>query len=740
MLSPNTLLQDRYLIIRSIGQGGMGAVYLAKDERLGNTVALKETFFNDARMRRAFEREARLLAHLRHPALPKVIDHFNEADGEFLVMEFIPGEDLEVLLAQRGRPFDAEVVTQWAHQLLDALEYLHTQKTPILHRDIKPANLKLSTRDQIILLDFGLAKGEAGQMSSVATSRSVLGFTPSFAPLEQIQGTGTDPRSDLYSLGATLYYLMTGIIPANALNRATARVSDLPDPLVPAHQIDPGISPAISDLLSRAVALNPNRRPMTAADMRRELIEAGRTSIPASGEPAKVSLPSTVVTGPAETQTEEDRTLIFNHSEPAKTSLPPPVATQPVEIEREQLRTIPTAPPAAPNLPAASNQVFPTVPANAAVTPTSPMQSSFYAEPAKKSHEKFWLIGGLIALLLIGAVVTIFLRSKTQSAQWEDTESNRRADQAAGVAARVNGKPIMLAEVNDAISRQTEEQQSKLSPTELRQARLQVLDSLIQREVLAQYAEKQNLAPTDDQITTAIIKRQQESQMTDEEFQAKLKEQHMSMEKLREETRKDLAIQALQEKSTNKITITDKEVEDYYNNNRAQFVNKRGVGLSVIVADPANNNLANDAQSDAAAKSKIESIYQQLRNGADFAALARSQSEDASKTKNGDIGFYTEQNLKDGGFPADLITQFFGVMSIGEITAPVATSNGRWSIFKLTQRHLRDENLTLESPGVRAEIGTGLVTQKKEIANAQLLTTAQNEAKIVNYLAASNAP
>src|ERR1044071_9653936 len=133
MLAPNTLLQNRYLIIRSIGHGGMGAVYLARDQRLGHTVALKETLFTEERMRRAFEREARLLAHLRHPALPKVPDHFDEDGGQFIVMEFISGDDLEMLLAQRGEPLPVQQGTAWGDELLKALGYLHHQDTPILH-------------------------------------------------------------------------------------------------------------------------------------------------------------------------------------------------------------------------------------------------------------------------------------------------------------------------------------------------------------------------------------------------------------------------------------------------------------------------------------------------------------------------------------------------------------------------------------------------------------------------------
>src|SRR5881227_140383 len=210
MLAPDTLLQNRYLIQKQIGQGGMGAVYVATDQRFGSTVALKETFFDDATMRRAFEREARLLNHLRHSALPRVSDYFADEQGEFLVMEYIAGEDLSEKLKERRAAFPISEVLNWADQLLYALDYLHTQEPPVIHRDIKPQNLKLTPKGQIILLDFGLAKGSLGQ-SRMMTSRSVFGCTPNFAPLEQIQGAGTDPRSDLYSLGATVYYLMTGI-------------------------------------------------------------------------------------------------------------------------------------------------------------------------------------------------------------------------------------------------------------------------------------------------------------------------------------------------------------------------------------------------------------------------------------------------------------------------------------------------------------------------------------------------
>jgi ankyrin repeat protein/predicted Ser/Thr protein kinase len=270
MLGTGDVLQNRYRVKGPLGRGGMGAVYEATDLRLSRTVALKETLVETDELRRAFEREARLLANLRHPALPKVLDHFEEGDGLFLVMEFIPGDDLGRMLEREGRPFPVPEVLGWAEQLLDALEYLHTLDPPVLHRDIKPANLKLVTRGQIVLLDFGLAKGSAGQMTR-AGSRSVLAYSPNYSPLEQIQGAGTDERSDLYSLGATLYHLLTGVKPSDALTRAAALVNGQPDPLRPARELNPDVPANVSAALMRALALNIENRPRTASEMRREL-------------------------------------------------------------------------------------------------------------------------------------------------------------------------------------------------------------------------------------------------------------------------------------------------------------------------------------------------------------------------------------------------------------------------------------------------------------------------------------
>ncbi len=293
MITSDTILQNRYRVLRPLGRGGMGAVYEAFDERLSRNVALKETIVETDNLKRAFEREARLLANLRHPALPKVLDHFSEAAGMFVVMEYIPGDDLGVML-EHGRVFVPAEVLRWADQLLDALEYLHRLDPPVLHRDIKPSNLKLISKSHIILLDFGLAKGSAGQMTRTGDV-SVLGYSPNYAPLEQMQGTGTDERSDLYSLGATLYHLLTGVRPPDALTRATAVVNGQPDPLRPAHQINQQPT-ASSAALMRAMALNIDHRPRTASEMRDELHRiapqaASTVAITDTDETTKISLP-----------------------------------------------------------------------------------------------------------------------------------------------------------------------------------------------------------------------------------------------------------------------------------------------------------------------------------------------------------------------------------------------------------------------------------------------------------------
>jgi eukaryotic-like serine/threonine-protein kinase len=269
MLEPDTLLQERYLIQSLIGQGCMGAVYKAVDQRSNNLVALKHKYHADNHTDKTFEREASVLFGLQHSALPRVTDYFFDETGQFLVMEFVPGDDLSVPLLREHRPFPLDKVMVWADQILDVLDYLHGQDPPFIHRDIKPQNLKLTSKEHIVLLDFGLAKGD---ISLDELEGSTLPyFTPDYAPLEQIQGKGADSRSDLYALAATLHHLLTASIPADALSRAADLACSRPDPQRPAHALNRVIPSRVSAVLMHALAMKMDERPSNAADMRAEL-------------------------------------------------------------------------------------------------------------------------------------------------------------------------------------------------------------------------------------------------------------------------------------------------------------------------------------------------------------------------------------------------------------------------------------------------------------------------------------
>lgn len=306
------------------------------------------------------------------------------------------------------------------------------------------------------------------------------------------------------------------------------------------------------------------------------------------------------------------------------------------------------------------------------------------------------------------------------------------------VAATVNGKNVMSADVERGVSIQAEGKQAQLSQLELAQARLQVLGGLIQREVLFQRADREKLLPTEDEITAIINQQKQASGMTDDDFQKNLTAQNMNMESLREEARKNIAIQKLQDKYSSRITVNDKEVEDFYNGNRERFVSSRGVALAMIMVDPADQSAqgaTNDAKNEAEAKLKIDNISQQLKGGADFATVARAKSEDASSiARGGDIGFATEDDLKQNGFPPELVSRLFTIQP-GDITDPIRFNNGKWYIFKLEEKRLQTENLTLESPNVRQQITQALINQRKDILKAALLEVAMNEAKITNNMA-----
>jgi serine/threonine protein kinase len=278
VIDPGTVLQERYRVVRRLGKGGMGAVYEAVDLRLDVAVAIKEAFSTDPRLRKQFEHEARLLAQLHHTALPRVTDYFTEDNRVFLVMQFISGDDVAEIIGRQPGPLPSNTVIAWADQLLDALIYLHSRERQIIHRDIKPHNLKLTSAGSIALLDFGLAKTDSDPTGSNSWT-SVFGFTRRYSPPEQMQDQGTTPRSDIYALGATLYHLLTGVKPPDALVRTKAIAKSEPDPLLLANEIHPAVGPQVAVMLQKALELNPERRYENANDFRHALRQLGRNDM-----------------------------------------------------------------------------------------------------------------------------------------------------------------------------------------------------------------------------------------------------------------------------------------------------------------------------------------------------------------------------------------------------------------------------------------------------------------------------
>jgi eukaryotic-like serine/threonine-protein kinase len=280
-LSPGTLLNNRYRILSTLGQGGMGAVYHAIDENLGVAVAVKENLFLTDEYARQFQREASILAGLRHTNLPRVGDYFTfQGQGQYLIMDYIDGEDLRMRLERLKQLPEKEVVIIGV-LICEALAYLHTRRPAVVHRDIKPGNIKITPEGEIILVDFGLAKVMSGGQATTTGARAM---TPGYSPPEQYGTARTDPRSDIYSLGATLYAALTGVIPEDGLARATGKVE-----LTPIRSLLPKVNRRLATALEKALEVEPDQRFQTAEAFRDALQES--TDIPALANLGRITVP-----------------------------------------------------------------------------------------------------------------------------------------------------------------------------------------------------------------------------------------------------------------------------------------------------------------------------------------------------------------------------------------------------------------------------------------------------------------
>lgn len=266
-LEKNVLLHNRYRIIEILGQGGMGSVYRAVDENLGVEIALKENLFTTDEYARQFRLEAVILANLRHPNLPRVSDHIVLGDqGQYLVMDFIEGEDLRNRMERLGMLTEDDAVHIGA-AICDALTYLHSRKPPILHRDIKPGNVKITSDGHIFLVDFGLAK--IYQSASQATTTGARAMTPGYSPPEQYGTARTDPRTDVYSLGATLYAALSSVIPEDGLARAMDNAQ-----LTPLRKRNTKVSRRLAATIEKAMAVDPSDRFQNAEEFKKALLQS----------------------------------------------------------------------------------------------------------------------------------------------------------------------------------------------------------------------------------------------------------------------------------------------------------------------------------------------------------------------------------------------------------------------------------------------------------------------------------
>jgi len=269
-LSTGEVLNNRYRIVKLLRQGGYGAVYRVWDLNMECPRALKENLDVSLEAQQQFKREAKFLGDLVHPNLPRVTDHFILPDqGQYLVMDFVEGKDLQEMLDESGEPLSVTQLLEWADQICDALVYMHNQNPPIIHRDIKPANIKITPQGRAMLVDFGIAKI---MDSGSRTAKGAKAITPGFSPPEQYGVGATDAQSDIYSLGATLYYLLT----SESLPDSVDLLANIAPASEPVEQRNPTVSTQVSRAIQKAMQLNREERWRSMADFKVALRAEGQ--------------------------------------------------------------------------------------------------------------------------------------------------------------------------------------------------------------------------------------------------------------------------------------------------------------------------------------------------------------------------------------------------------------------------------------------------------------------------------
>lgn len=304
------------------------------------------------------------------------------------------------------------------------------------------------------------------------------------------------------------------------------------------------------------------------------------------------------------------------------------------------------------------------------------------------------------------------------------------------VAARVNGKEIKLEEVEKGVKAQAQGDEVNFSQLELASARLTVLQQLIQTEVMFQKAEKEQTVPAEEEVTTEMNNRRTSSGLSAEEFERTMREAGETEQTWRLNVKKELALKKLQEKITGRVeSPKDKEIEDFYNGNKDQFKNKRGAQLAAIVIDPSNSGQGDVTTNEDQARAKATEIYNRTQAGADFATLAREASEDLqTRSQGGDWRYFTEEEMKQTLGP-QVTELIMNRMQNGQVVPAAIPLEGRILIVKLQRKQEQDEDLTLESQGVRQRVNELLVNARKNLLWQSYSAIAINEAKVENFLA-----